>query len=183
MAEYLDVIDDNGNLIGEIVERNIAHAKGIRHRASHTWLVRKNCGKIQCLLQKRSLQKDSFPGCYDISSAGHVASGEDFETAAVREIQEELGIRIQKEELVFCGNRKISWKGAFNGRPFYDLQHSKVFLVWKNLEEEDFHVDKMEVESVLWINLDTCIENVEKNLFPNAIAMEELHILERALDI
>lgn len=129
------------------------------------------------------MQKDSFPGCYDISSAGHVASGEDFETAAVREIQEELGIRIQKEELVFCGNRKISWKGAFNGRPFYDLQHSKVFLVWKNLEEEDFHVDKMEVESVLWINLDTCIENVEKNLFPNAIAMEELHILERALDI
>ena len=39
--EYLDVIDENVNLTGEVVDREIAHLKGIRHRASHLWLVRK----------------------------------------------------------------------------------------------------------------------------------------------
>lgn len=32
MAEYLDVIDDNGNLTGEMVAREVAHRDGIRHR-------------------------------------------------------------------------------------------------------------------------------------------------------
>lgn len=35
MAEYLDVIDDNGNLTGEMVAREVAHRDGIRHRTSH----------------------------------------------------------------------------------------------------------------------------------------------------
>lgn len=70
MAEYLDVIDDNGNLTGEMVDREVAHRDGIRHRTSHLWLLRKKDGALQILLQKRSADKPSFPNCYDISSAG-----------------------------------------------------------------------------------------------------------------
>ena len=38
--ELLDVVDENGIPTGETVERSIAHAKGIRHRTSHVWLLR-----------------------------------------------------------------------------------------------------------------------------------------------
>lgn len=119
MAEYLDVIDEEGNLTGEIVDRKTAHREGIRHRASHLWLVRNKDGKIQVLLQKRSPSKEAFPNCYDISSAGHVPAGEDFETTAVRELNEELGIRADKKDLVFCGDRNVVWDGEFNGEPYY----------------------------------------------------------------
>ena len=46
------------------------------------------------LLQKRSENKDSFPGSYDISSAGHIPSGVDFLESALRELEEELGIPV-----------------------------------------------------------------------------------------
>ena len=32
MAEYLDIVDENGIAAGETVERETAHAKGFRHR-------------------------------------------------------------------------------------------------------------------------------------------------------
>ena len=72
MKELLDIVDELGNPTGKVVEREIAHQKGIRHRTSHVWLVRKRNNKVQVLLQKRSHNKDSFPDCYDISSAGHI---------------------------------------------------------------------------------------------------------------
>ena len=55
--------------------------------------VRKVEGRWQVLLQKRSENKDSFPGLLDISSAGHLDPGETYESGAWRELSEELGIR------------------------------------------------------------------------------------------
>ena len=59
--ELLDVVDENGIPTGETVERSIAHAKGIRHRTSHVWLLRRRSEGVEVLLQKRSDNKDSFP--------------------------------------------------------------------------------------------------------------------------
>ena len=42
-------------------------------------------------LQRRSLRKDTFPGCWDSSCSGHLDSGEDYATAARRELGEEIG--------------------------------------------------------------------------------------------
>ena len=77
--------------IGKTIEREIAHQQGILHRTAHVWLLRKKQQKIQILLQKRSHFKDSFPDCYDISSAGHIPTGVDFIPSAIRELKEELG--------------------------------------------------------------------------------------------
>ncbi|MFQ9109561.1 MAG: hypothetical protein ACLR5Q_11555 [Coprococcus sp.] len=88
--ELLDVVDENGIPTGETVERSIAHAKGIRHRTSHVWLLRRRSEGVEVLLQKRSDNKDSFPGCYDTSSAGI--------------FQRELILKIQH-----CGNSGKNW--------------------------------------------------------------------------
>ena len=52
-----------------------AHRLGLRHRTSHVWLVRRKNGVLEVLLQKRSDEKDSFPGCYDTVSYTHLFPG------------------------------------------------------------------------------------------------------------
>ena len=70
--ELLDIVDENGIPTGAVIDRETAHREGIRHRTAHLWLLRRREGQVQVLLQKRSMEKDSYPGCYDISSAGHI---------------------------------------------------------------------------------------------------------------
>ena len=53
--ELFDICDENGLPTGETVERKEAHAKGIRHRTAHVWVIRQREGRIQVLLQKLSL--------------------------------------------------------------------------------------------------------------------------------
>ena len=89
--ELLDVVDEHGVPTGEVVSRDVAHRTGVRHRTSHVWMLRKKNGRLEILAQKRSENKDSHPGCYDISSAGHIPAGEDFVSSALRELEEELG--------------------------------------------------------------------------------------------
>ena len=98
--EFLDIRDKNGNPTGEVKERSLVHADGDIHGTSHVWIVRKNeKGSYDLLLQKRSENKDAFPGCYDISSAGHLPAGQDYLSSALRELEEELGIKAKPEQL------------------------------------------------------------------------------------
>ena len=173
VKEYLDVVDDKGNPTGEIVERGIAHKEGVRHRTSHLWLLRNRNEKTEVLLQKRADIK-SFPGCYDISSAGHIPAGDDYITSAIRELREELGITAEPSDLVCCGDRYIIWDDVFFGQPYHDRQYTRVFLMWIDMDEDQFILQEEEVDSVLWMGLDQCIDGVTNNLFENCIALEEL---------
>ena len=84
--EFLDIRDKNGNPTGEVKERSLVHADGDIHGTSHVWIVRKNeKGSYDLLLQKRSENKDAFPGCYDISSAGHLPAGQDYLSLELRQ--------------------------------------------------------------------------------------------------
>ena len=86
--EIFDVADEADNTIGQ-ASRAEVHEKNLIHRAVHILVFNK---KRDCLLQKRSHLKDRHPGVWDSSAAGHLDAGEDYETAARRELQEELGI-------------------------------------------------------------------------------------------
>lgn len=176
----LDVVDENGMPTGAIVPREQAHSAGIRHRTSHVWLVRHREGKVQILLQKRCSRKDSWPGCYDISSAGHIPAGVDFIPSAIRELREELGVEAAPEELVFCGDRVICQDGFFHGRPFHDRQYSRVFLLLLDREEADFRLQKEEIDAVRWMELEECMEAVKNNRIDHCIYPEELEMVRTA---
>ena len=71
MPEMLDIVDENG--VPHRSER-AAHdgpCRGLRHRTSHVWIVRHKNGRVQVLFADALCRQDSYPGCYDISSAGH----------------------------------------------------------------------------------------------------------------
>jgi isopentenyl-diphosphate Delta-isomerase len=95
--EIFDVVDAGDQVIGRATRREV-HARHLWHRAVHV-LVFNPAGEV--FLQKRSLAKDSWPGCWDSSCSGHLDSGEDYLPAAVRELGEEIGIVADPEALVF----------------------------------------------------------------------------------
>jgi len=180
--ELLDIVDLRGEPTGDTVERETAHAEGIRHRTSHVWIYRKDKGQLQLLLQLRCKEKDSYPGCYDISSAGHIPAGASFEESAIRELREELGIEAKPEALVPCGLLNIHSDSEFHGRPYHDRQITKVFVLrLDGLEEADFTPQESEIESVMWIGYEECKEAVRSSTIPHCIHMHELEMLEEKM--
>ena len=175
------IVDEHGNITGMVVEREEAHRRGILHRTSHVWIVREKNGQLQILLQKRSEEKDSHPGCYDISSAGHIPAGEDFISSALRELKEELGYDAKPEQLIYCGQRQFEFQQTFHGKLFHDNQVSNVYLMWLDQEPEQFTLQKEEISEVRWMELKECIQKVKSNQIPNCIYLEELEMIQKKL--
>lgn len=88
--EIFDVVDAEDRVVGRAPRAEV-HAKGLWHRAVHVLLFDR-AGRV--FLQKRSMRKDLSPGCWDSSCSGHLDSGEAYDAAAVRELEEELGLRV-----------------------------------------------------------------------------------------
>lgn len=174
--ELLDIVDENGEPTGVVKERSLVHQDGDLHRTAHVWIIRdKADGGLEVLLQKRSQNKDSHPGCYDISSAGHIPAGDDYIESALRELEEELGIVAEEAELEFRESRRISYKAIFHGKPFRDNQLTHVFRLKRNdIEISKLTIQEEEVESVMWMDYEECLKAVENNTIPNCIVLEEL---------
>jgi len=90
LEELFDVVDEQDRVTGQLPRREV-HRRGLRHRAVHV-LVFNRSGQIY--LQKRSLAKDMSPGLWDSSCSGHLDAGEDYDAAAWRELQEEIGLKM-----------------------------------------------------------------------------------------
>ncbi len=90
--EWFDVVNERDEVVGRATRREV-HATGLWHRAVHI-LVFDSVGRV--FLQKRSMSKDLSPGLWDSSCSGHLDSGEDYDAAAMRELGEEIGVRIAK---------------------------------------------------------------------------------------
>lgn len=168
--EIFDVVDQNGMPTGETVERKKAHAEGIPHRTAHIWIIREKDGKTEVLLQKRAKDKDSFPGCYDTSSAGHIQAGDEPKASALRELEEELGISAMPEDLETVGTFPINFEQEFYGKMFRDKEVAFVFLYRKEIEDRAFHLQEEEVEAVDWFEIEyayqQCLEENPRFCIP-----------------
>ena len=181
MQEILDIVDGQGRPTGGTAPRSEVHARGLLHRTSHLWLMRRRGCRTEVLLQHRSPAKESYPDSYDISSAGHIPAGAGFEESAVRELHEELGIEAAEEELILCGQRRFIYREEHGGRPYTDNQISNVYILWRDVEPGDMTLQAEEVAGVRWIGFNELVDAVAHDTIRHCIAMEELTILSRAL--
>lgn len=90
--DIFDVVNERDEVVDR-KPRSVVHRLGLLHRAVHV-LVFNSRGQI--FLQKRSMKKDRQPGVWDSSASGHVDSGEDYDATAVREVREEIGLKLDK---------------------------------------------------------------------------------------
>ena len=180
--EIFDICNEQGIPTGETVERSIAHRDGIPHRTVHIWITRESAGKRQILLQQRSLEKDSFPGLFDTSSAGHLQAGDEPLEAAMRELEEELGIKAEASQLKYAGTFHISYEVEFHGAPFKDNEIAFVYVYDGDVDIEDFTLQEEEVIGVEWFDLDEVYEEV-KNRFRErfCVPIEGLDVLKKYL--
>lgn len=88
--EWFDVVNASDEVVRRALRRDV-HANGWWHRAVHVLVVDAS-GRV--FLQKRSMLKDLSPGLWDSSCSGHLDAGEDYDPAAVRELGEEIGVRV-----------------------------------------------------------------------------------------
>ena len=146
--EYLDMVDENGLPTGEIVSRDLAHREGLRHRTAHVWVVRRTDTGYDILLQKRSMEKESFPGLYDTSSAGHIQAGDEPLPSALRELEEELGIHAEEADLSFAGNFRIRYEKEFHGKMFRDNEVTFVYVYEKPVCAQQLTIQKEELEKL-----------------------------------
>jgi len=166
MAEMFDVYDDAGNRIG-IAERNEAHAKGLWHRTVHCWLVRRaemeGHTSAFVLFQRRSANKDTNPGLFDITAAGHLQAGESPQ-AVVRELEEELGVRARFEQLSEIGVCRERLTGEAGGVSFIDAEFSHVYGLSVSMDPMEFRLQEEEVAGLYEANADELISLMEGRL-------------------
>ena len=160
--EMFDIVDKNGIPTGKTVSREVAHRDGIMHRTAHVAVLRRENNKTQILLQKRAANKDSFPGCYDMSSAGHIDAGEGPLTSAMRELKEELGIDTKITDLNFVDTVRINYVDEFHGKAFRDNEIAYLYAYEKDITKDELKLQEEEVEAVEWFNLDYVISEIEK---------------------
>lgn len=157
--EYLDIVDEQGQPTGEIVSRTLAHTEGIRHRTAHIWIVRRKNEHFQVLMQKRAMSKDSFPGKYDTSSAGHIQAG-------VNHLHPACGSL--RKSWASTPNRRIwnlpdaihgNFAEEFHGKIFRDNEIAFVYIYQQPVDIETLVLQKEEVESVRWFDLEETYRN------------------------
>lgn len=162
MDELIDILTSDGKPTGKTALKSEAHKNGWFHATVHIWLY---TADKKILLQQRAFTKKVFPGLWDISVAGHIAAGEDILTAAKREVFEELGLPINKEELFKIGTR-IHHVEHKNG--IIDNEHHHVFIAELKSSVEKLILQKDEVEGVKLFDLEvlTSTKNLENVLLP-----------------
>ncbi|MFF3018758.1 NUDIX hydrolase [Streptomyces sp. NPDC057939] len=87
--EVLDVVDRDDRVTGR-APRGEVYARGLIHRCV---FVRATDARGRVFVHRRTASKLVFPSYYDMFVGGVLGAGEDYAGAALREAEEELGVR------------------------------------------------------------------------------------------
>lgn len=142
--EYLDILDDYGNKIG-IKSRDDVHKDGNWHKVACIFVVN-NKGEI--ILQKRSKEKKSSPNKWTASASGHLLAGDTDIEGALRELEEEIGLKANENELQYLFTVKEE-----SIKPDRKTRHfSNVYLLLKNVNLDNLTLQKEEVSEVKYVH-------------------------------
>jgi len=157
--ELFDIVDEQDKVIGQEM-RSIVHQRGLWHRGVHVFLFTQD-GKL--LVQQRSKDRMHAPSALDCSVSEHLKAGEDYYSAALRGLQEELGVKgIEIQPLV-----KFKMNYGPNDNEISALYQGEV-------EPALVKFDPVEVERIDYYSLPELEEFITKKEFVFSYWFEQL---------
>ena len=148
--ELWDIYDVNRNKTGRTMVRGEAFADGDYHLVVHVCIFN---SKGEMLIQQRQPFKEGWPNMWDISVGGSAVQGDDSQTAAEREVLEELGIKLDL--------KGIRPHFTFN----FDRGFDDIYLIEKDIDLSELNLQYEEVQNAKWATKDEILQLIEKEEF------------------
>lgn len=126
-----------------------AQLNGLWHRVAGVMVYDDVVDKF--LIQKISPNPYYNGGKWNITATGHVDNGESYETAALRELSEEMGVRDLK--LAYFSYYKVSKKVVAHGLLRTYNRFYKIFTARADSSDLLVSPDTSEVEDYMWASL------------------------------
>ncbi len=143
--EIVDVLDTRKEFTGQTADKHNIPT-GYYRQSVHIWIIN---NEGQLLLQQRLSTAHKFPNMWS-NTGGGVKAGETSLEGAVRELQEELGVTIKKEDLEFIASYKRI------------KDYADVWLLKKNINISDIVMNEEEVQNVKWASFKDFEEMIKK---------------------
>lgn len=155
--EQIDIVNKEGKATGQSALKSIIHNKGHYHNTAHIWFYTTE-GEI--LLQQRAASKVIYPLLWDVSVAGHIDAGETVKSGAIREIKEEIGLKIKKKHL-----EKIGIFECFQSYPngIIDNEFHHTFIAELKVDINQLIPQKEEVEALKLVRMYDFFELLENS--------------------
>ncbi|MFW5802463.1 MAG: NUDIX hydrolase [Verrucomicrobiota bacterium] len=156
--EWFEIVDEHDCVVGR-ARRSECHGNpNLVHRTAHV-VVFSTDGRL--LLQKRSARRDIQPGKWDTAVGGHLQPGENYEQAARRETQEELGIDLGNEPLEYLFQHRIR-----------NRVESENVAVYKLVHDGPFEALSSEIDALRFWSLEELAQQRHSNSFTPNLQME-----------
>ena len=149
--ESFVIVDGNDDFMYVVKDKEQLHKGNKLHRSIHL-IIEVFGGKI--IIQKKAPHTENG-GKWSSSVSGHVRSGEDYQEATIREAKEELGISIDKTDLINIAKASPSEE---TGNEFVAL-----YTYLLDPEKEDVRIACDEVDELITCSLKDLITDIEKN--------------------
>lgn len=99
---------------------------------------------------------------WDISVAGHISAGQSSRDAALREINEEIGIDINKNELEYIFSYRTQQKISSE---FIENQYYDFYIVKNdNINVENIKIQESELQAIKFVDLGTLNKMQDENV-------------------
>ncbi len=180
--ELFDILDENGDKTGVTKRRGDVHRDGDIHGSVHIWMTRCVDGCQQVLVQKRADTKDSYPGCYDAAVTGHIDTGEDALSAALREIGEEAGITAKPSDLILLYRDRVSEDNIFKGKRFINNEICWVYLYNAEVYPDSISFEQDEISAMEWQPATDVLSALENGDTQYCLGLNELKAVLRCIN-
>lgn len=136
MKEFLNIINDNDEVIGER-SRDDIHRNGLLHREIHVYFITPD---KKMIFQHRAKDKETYPDLLDATVGGHVEIGDSYGKTAIKETLEETGMSIDESDLIFISKTRRESHDPATGKINNAIRHSYAYIYKGKIE--DLRIEK-----------------------------------------
>lgn len=148
--ELWDVYDVNRRKTGETMVRGSAYAQGAYHLVVHICIFN---DKGEMLIQQRQPFKEGWSNLWDVTVGGSAVCGDDSQSAAERELAEELGLHIDLHGI--RPHLSITFDHGFDD----------IYLIERNVDLSELKLQYEEVQNARWASMEEILSMIDNGEF------------------